>query len=180
MQRFLDGFDIQRIGENFDDPAFVGRFGDLIAGQVAFKAKIVRGDEREDPARTDPASRKILNLGHTLAHALEKVTAYRYLKHGEAVGYGILFAAEVSKKLEFLAADEVELLNDVVHRCGTLPSIAHLDPLKLFEAFSYDKKIVDRSLHWILLKGIGKPVILPQKDIPKSALTGSLKDLLKR
>jgi 3-dehydroquinate synthase len=179
IHSFLDGFDIARCTKHFDDRDFVGRFDDLISSQVSFKAKIVRGDEREDPTRTDPKSRKILNFGHTLGHALEKVTAYRYLKHGEAVGYGILFAAAVSKKLELLAKDEVELLNDVVHRCGPLPSIAHLDPLRLFEAFSYDKKIVDRSLHWILLKGIGKPVIVPQKDIPKPVLTGSLRDLLK-
>ena len=91
----------------------------------------------------------------------------------------MLYAAAVSKKLELLAADEVELLNDVVHRSGTLPSIAHLDPLNVLEAFSYDKKVVDRSLHWVLLQGIGKPVIVPQKDIPRSVLTGSLKDLLK-
>ncbi|MEP7213664.1 MAG: 3-dehydroquinate synthase [Acidobacteriota bacterium] len=178
-RNLVSGFDVGKFANYFDDRSFVGRFDELISAQVSFKAKIVRGDEREDPARIDPKSRKILNFGHTLAHALEKVTAYRYLKHGEAVGYGIMFAAEVSKKLELLAKDEVELLNDVVHRAGPLPSIAHLDPLKVFAAFSYDKKIVDRSLNWILLRGIGKPVIVPQKDIPKSVLTGSLKALLK-
>ena len=41
-------------------------------------------------ARTDAKSRKILNFGHTLAHALEKVTDYKHFKHGEAVGYGII------------------------------------------------------------------------------------------
>src|SRR4029078_3615976 len=66
-------------------------FSELIRQQIAFKASIVAGDETEDVARTDPKSRKILNFGHTLAHALEKVTNYRYFKHGEAVGWGILF-----------------------------------------------------------------------------------------
>ena len=178
-RNFVEEFDAGQFVTHFDDRSFVRRFDELIASQVSFKAKIVRGDEREDPARLDPKSRKILNFGHTLAHALEKVTSYRYLKHGEAVGYGIMYAAEVSKKLELLPKDEVELLNDVVHRAGPLPSITHLDPLKIFEAFSYDKKIVDRSLNWILLRGIGNPVIVPQKDIPRSVLTGSLKALLK-
>ena len=67
-----------------------------------------------------PKSRKILNFGHTLAHALEKVTDYKYFKHGEAVGYGILFAAELSKSLAFCDEKDVKLLNDVVHRAGSL------------------------------------------------------------
>ena len=75
---------------------------DLIAAHVAFKAKIVAGDERESSGERTPRSRKILNFGHTLAHALEKVTNYRYFKHGEAVGYGIIFAADLSKSLDFM------------------------------------------------------------------------------
>ncbi len=159
-----------------------GRYGEemarLIAAQVAFKAKIVRGDEREEIGRSDARSRKILNFGHTLAHAIEKVTAYKYLKHGEAVGYGIRFAANVSKKLDLLSADEVNLLNDVVHRAGALPSIAHLKPAELLASFKFDKKVIGDSLQWVLLRGIGKPVIVPQSDIPRSILTDSLRDLI--
>ncbi|HEX8422537.1 MAG TPA: 3-dehydroquinate synthase family protein, partial [Pyrinomonadaceae bacterium] len=61
----------------------------LIAAQCAFKAKIVAADEREDVGRTDARSRRILNFGHTAAHALETVTSYRRFRHGEAVGYGM-------------------------------------------------------------------------------------------
>ena len=180
LNNFLDTFRVRQFRNYFADANFLNELTDLIGTQVAFKAKVVRGDEREEAGRTDASSRKILNFGHTLAHALEKVTEYRYFKHGEAVGYGILFAAELSKKLELIAADEVELLNDVVHRAGKLPPIANLDPLKVFEAFSYDKKIVDRSLRWILLRGIGKPVIVPQENIPQSVLTSSLETLIKQ
>ena len=74
----------------------------LISEQVAFKASVVAGDQFESVGRNDGRSRKILNFGHTLAHALEKVTDYKYLKHGEAVGYGILYAVELSKKLPLL------------------------------------------------------------------------------
>ena len=84
-----------------DDDAFVTRFSALLAAQVAFKAKIVAGDERESVSRMDASSRKILNFGHTFAHALEKVTNYRYFRHGEAVGYGIMFAASFRKILDF-------------------------------------------------------------------------------
>jgi 3-dehydroquinate synthase len=140
---------------------------DILAAQVSFKAKIVAGDERESVFNKDSKSRKILNFGHTFAHALEKVTNYRYLKHGEAVGYGILFAAELSKKLELLDNNAVNLLNDVVHRTGKLPPIGHIAPGDVFDAFRFDKKLVGNDLHWILLNGIGKPVIVPQTEIPR-------------
>jgi 3-dehydroquinate synthase len=140
---------------------------DFLAAQVSFKAKIVAADERESVLSTDAKSRKILNFGHTFAHALEKVTNYRYLKHGEAVGYGILFAAELSKKLELLDNNTVNLLNDVVHRAGKLPPIGHIAPDDVFDAFRFDKKLVGENLHWILLRGIGQPVIVPQNEIPR-------------
>lgn len=152
---------------------------DLIRTNVEFKAKIVAGDERESSKRTDAHSRKILNFGHTLAHALEKVTDYKYFKHGEAVGYGILYAAELSKTLALCDKKDVKLLYDVVHSVGPLPSLADIDSQEVFEAFRFDKKQVAGSLQMILLKGIGKPVIVSSSDIPVSAHTKTLKQLLK-
>ena len=78
------------------------RLEPLIFNQIAFKASIIKQDEIEETARVDDRSRKILNFGHTFAHALEKVTNYRRLRHGEAVGYGIMFAAELSKNIDLL------------------------------------------------------------------------------
>src|SRR3989440_11627573 len=70
-----------------------------IAAHCRFKAAIVAGDERESTDRADRGSRKILNFGHTTAHALEVVTSFRRFRHGEAGGHGTLFAAETSKSL---------------------------------------------------------------------------------
>ncbi|MCA1608317.1 MAG: hypothetical protein LC730_02520, partial [Acidobacteria bacterium] len=156
------------------------RFGlpaiDLIANHVEFKAAIVAGDERESAGNTGRKSRKILNFGHTLGHALERLTDYKYFKHGEAVGYGVLFAAELSKNLEFLGQDEVKLLYDVVHRTGDLPPLPSVDPAKLFEAFSRDKKVMSGSLQWVLLEKIGSPVIVPDIAIPKKVLQKTVRD----
>ena len=174
---FLEKYDLKSLGHLFEDNEFVGDMIELLSAQIAFKASIVANDERESPDKVDAKSRKILNFGHTFAHAIEKVTNYRYLKHGEAVGYGIRFAAELSKKIGLLAPDEVNLLNDVVHRAGTLPPISNLDPRIIFETFKYDKKLVNNSLQWILLEGIGKPVIFPNSDIPHSALRSAFKDV---
>ena len=99
---FLKKYSPNQFKKHFSDARFTDEIAELIAAQVAFKAEIVQQDEREDAVRRDGKSRKILNFGHTLAHALEKVTDYRYFKHGEAVGYGIMFAAELSKKLDIL------------------------------------------------------------------------------
>lgn len=152
----------------------------LIAEQLKFKAKIVQNDESESVASISPRSRKILNFGHTFAHALEKVTDYRRFKHGEAVGYGIMFAAELSKKLELLGQDEVDSLNDVVRRAGTLPALAGIDQSGILKSFKYDKKQVGNSLHWVLLRDFGKPVIVPDTEIPRSALLSTLETIFQK
>jgi 3-dehydroquinate synthase len=152
------------------DARYATAMEQMLDSQVRFKASIVRLDEREAVDKTDGNSRKILNFGHTFAHALEKLTNYRYFKHGEAVGHGILFAAALSKKLELISDHEVELLNDVVHRCGVLPPIRDIDPSAVLEAFKYDKKNVGNSVQWVLLRGIGNPTVVSQHVIPKPAL----------
>lgn len=157
----------------------IGQFDRFLAEQIRFKAHIVSSDERESAAKTDAKSRKILNFGHTFGHALEKVTNYRRFKHGEAVGHGIIFAAELSKKLELLSANEVKSLNGVVHRTGQLPTLHGIDPSEVLDAFKFDKKVIGKSLQWILLKGIGKPVIVSGDSIPDGVLKDTLRTVIK-
>ena len=152
---------------------------DLIGENVRFKASIVAADERESSVRKDARSRKILNFGHTLAHALEKVTGYTYFRHGEAVGYGIRFAAELSKNLALCPPDDVDLLNGVVHRVGVLPSLAGIDPDEVLAAFRSDKKVIGGELQMVLLEGIGKPVIISERDIPRPLFKKTLKKLFR-
>ena len=151
----------------------------LIKSHVEFKASIVASDERESSKRRDSHSRKILNFGHTLAHALEKVTNYRYFRHGEAVGYGILFAAELSKNLALCDEKDVNLLRDVVRHAGVLPSLTDIDQDKVLAAFRSDKKVIGGELQMVLLKGIGKPIIVSEKDIPTTLLKRTLKELFR-
>lgn len=150
----------------------------LLARHVKFKAEVVSGDELELPENIGRRSRKILNFGHTFAHALERATNYRYLKHGEAVGYGIRFAAALSKKLELLAADDVELLNDVVHRLGLLPTIAGISEESVLGSFKFDKKAAGGAVQWVLLEAIGKPVIVSGDKIPLAALKDVFKKII--
>jgi 3-dehydroquinate synthase len=152
----------------------------LLANQVGFKAEIVANDEKEDVFRNDFRSRKILNFGHTTAHALEKITDYRRFKHGEAVGLGILVAAEISKRLDFLDKHSLQLLNDVVGLLGEMPKTDDIDLNQLIENFAFDKKMVGNSLKWILLNGIGKPVIIENKEIPTNILFESIQIVLNK
>lgn len=176
--RFLSAWSTAEFPTPFGNPDPKFEISNLISAHIQFKAKIVIGDERESSARKDRRSRKILNFGHTFAHALEKVTSYKRLRHGEAVGYGILFAAELSKFLALCGEKDVKLLYDVVHRAGDLPRIANIDESELFEAFRADKKNIAGELQMVLLKGIGKPVIVPASDIPREAMKTALKRLL--
>ncbi len=164
----------------FGNEHFHEMLATMIASQVGFKAEIVIEDAHESPDRTDGRSRKVLNFGHTFAHALEKVTDYTYFKHGEAVGYGILFAAELSKSLALCSKNDVELLNDVVHSVGRLPNLSGIDPDLILEAFKLDKKNVAGSLQLVLLKGIGNPVIISDRYIPPAAIKKVLRQFMAR
>lgn len=177
---FLRKYHSEKFNNCFSDESFRLEFANLIAHQIAFKAQIVAQDERENSLRIDAKSRKILNFGHTVAHALEKVTNYKYFKHGEAVGYGMLCAGEISKSIGIFDKNELKLLNDVVGFVGKLPPTENIEIEKLIEAFDFDKKSDGKNLQWILLEGIGKPIILTNEKIPFRIIRNSLHKILKQ
>ena len=145
-----------------------------IAAHCRFKAKVVAHDEREAIERTDALSRRILNFGHTTAHALEKVTSYQHFRHGEAVGYGILVAGHLSKSLGRLPADALESLREAVRLCGPLPRADRLSPTQIVSAMTADKKAVQGKLKWVLLDDIGRPRIVESHEIKPKVLREAL------
>ncbi|HEX7723016.1 MAG TPA: 3-dehydroquinate synthase family protein, partial [Pyrinomonadaceae bacterium] len=147
-----------------------------IAAHCRFKAAIVAGDEREATDRTDRRSRKILNFGHTTAHALEAVTNYRRFRHGEAVGYGMIVAAEISKSLGMLKAGELELLRHAVRACGPLPRADDIKIDELIGAMKGDKKSVGGQIKWVLLEAIGRARIVDGREVNRRALRKALHD----
>jgi 3-dehydroquinate synthase len=174
---------LMRTGTHFSGVLHAGgtrtQLADTIAAHCRFKASIVAGDEREAVSRTDRRSRRVLNFGHTTAHALERVTNYRRFRHGEAVGFGILVAGELSKSLGMLPSRELELLRKAVALCGALPRADDLSAVQIIEAMTADKKVVGGKLKWILLAGIGKPRIVDDTEINPSALRAALTAVLK-
>lgn len=132
-----------------------------VAASVRIKADVVTSDERESGRRA------ILNYGHTLAHALETAGQYD-LRHGEAVGIGLLFAAHLARRLGRIDDDEVERHYRVVRSYGlpdALPADADAD--KLLELMGRDKKAL-RGLTFALdgpegvavVDGIGPDAVL--------------------
>lgn len=151
----------------------------LIKAHCRFKAGIVRGDEREDAKRTDNRSRRVLNFGHTIGHALEALTDYRRFRHGEAVGQGMLVAGEISKNLGLLAASELRLLREAIRMAGPLPPAADLAANDVLDLVRTDKKMVGGEVQWVLLERIGKPRIVPGKEIPSRLIREALRKGLK-
>ena len=150
-------------------------FEKLIAAQCGFKASIVANDERESTSRSDTKSRRVLNFGHTTAHALETITNYRVFRHGEAVGYGMLVAGELSRDLGLIDAGDLTLLRDAVNLCGPLPRADNLDINQIIRALKHDKKSVDGQINWVLLEGVGRPRIVEGRLISAKSLRHSLR-----
>ncbi len=152
----------------------------LIRAHCSFKAQIVTGDEREAPERIDNRSRRILNFGHTVGHALEAITRYRRFRHGEAVGHGMLVAGEISKNMGLLTATELESLQDAVRLCGPLPRADDLDVNAILKSIQSDKKSLGGRIQWVLLEQLGRARIVDGSKIPPQLLRTALRAGLRR
>src|SRR5688572_6279788 len=169
---------LQNVGKKRDF-LLSSEFEDLIAAHCGFKASIVATDERESTTRSDAKSRRVLNFGHTTAHALEAITHYRTFRHGEAVGYGMLVAGELSRNLGLIDSGDLNLIRDAVRLCGPLPRADKLEINQIIHALQHDKKSVDGQNSWVLLEAIGRPRIVEGRLINGKSLRNSLKAGLK-
>jgi 3-dehydroquinate synthase len=119
-----------------------------ISAAVRIKAAIVEGDERESGERV------LLNLGHTLGHALEAATCYRRFTHGEAVGYGMDFAADLGEALGITNAADARRIRSAVTKVGPRPPIKKSMVEATRATIQGDKKRVGSTLREVL---IGRP-----------------------
>jgi 3-dehydroquinate synthase len=141
----------------------------IIAESCRIKAAVVAADERE------AGPRRILNFGHTAGHAIEAVTKYRRFRHGEAVGYGMLVAAELARARGALAETERKALADIIASLGPLPPIADISSAQMLEAMQHDKKIVAGKLHFVLPTTIGATTIVD--DVAEKEIRAALKQV---
>ena len=140
--------------------------GGIVAESCRIKAAIVGEDERE----TGP--RRALNFGHTVGHALEAVTKYRRFRHGEAIAYGMLAAAELAVERGMMSAADRDALLGVITQMGPLPPVSDLEPADIIEAIARDKKVVAGRLHFVLTTTIGATTTV--RDVTTEELTKAI------
>jgi 3-dehydroquinate synthase len=136
---------LERVGDGADK-----HVPELVERAVRVKAEVVAEDLREG------GRREILNYGHTLAHAIEKVEGYRW-RHGDAVSVGLVFAAALGHLAGRLDAAEVARHRDLLAGLG-LPVRYRADAWpELLDAMRIDKKARGSRLRFIVLDGVGSP-----------------------
>jgi 3-dehydroquinate synthase len=141
-----------------------GVLEEIIGICVEEKCRIVEADEKES------GERKLLNFGHTFAHAFEKIAG---IPHGEAVSTGMVLAAGISEKLGMIGAGDVGRLRELILRYH-LPVVYPYPYDDVFDVMKRDKKRDGASIGLILLEEIGKAVI---RDIELSTLKNWIDDL---
>ena len=130
------------------------------------KAQVVGEDEREGGIRA------ILNLGHTFGHAIETGMGYGKWLHGEAVGAGMVLAAQTSERLGWITAADVARARALIQAAG-LPDVApDLGLATWLDYMGHDKKVESGKLRFVLLKKLGEAVITG--DVPRDVLTDVL------
>ena len=141
----------------------------VIAASIRMKADVVGKDERESGLRM------ILNLGHTLGHAIESVTRYKQLLHGEAVGWGLIAALYLGRQRGTISAAQFDRLMGLVYLYGPLPALK-LNVQKLVDATAKDKKHLGNVRRFVLPVGIGDACVV--EDVSGDELLEAAKYML--
>jgi len=151
---------------NFRDG--LNRDKEVLSYMVRISAQAKCRIVEDDPFET--GRRKILNLGHTFGHALEKLYG---IPHGEAVSIGMLMASRISVSMGLLAQEEHNRLHDLISTTG-LPVSMDIDYEAMLDAIRMDKKRSGSNVGLVLLEGLGTSVV---KDIPFETLNSIVYDL---
>ena len=143
----------------------------VIAASIRMKAEVVKQDEREHGLRM------ILNLGHTVGHALEQATGYKALLHGEAVGWGMVAALYLARRRGTISSSQFERLENLIRLYGPLPALKLRVP-KVVGATEGDKKNVGGVTRFVLPVGIGDAGVV--EDVTAAELEAAVKYILAR
>ncbi|HET7676539.1 MAG TPA: bifunctional shikimate kinase/3-dehydroquinate synthase [Candidatus Limnocylindrales bacterium] len=140
-----------------------GALAELVERCAWAKVAVVAEDPKEISGR-----RMVLNLGHTIGHALEAATGYRRLLHGEAVAYGLRGALAIGMELGVTPAGHARRLLELLDRLGLATAPLELDPAVVGGHLGGDKKQRGGRLHWVLVSAGGVDV---RADVPEAAVT---------
>ena len=124
-----------------------------IGQSCTIKAAVVARDERENDVRA------ILNFGHTFGHAIEAATHYRQFLHGEAVGLGMLMAADLSCRLGLIERAAKDRIEDLLALAGLPTETPRIGAAAAFDLMQMDKKVLAGTVRLVLLDRIGHAVV---------------------
>jgi 3-dehydroquinate synthase len=130
------------------------------------KAEIVAEDEREHGRRA------LLNLGHTFGHAIETATGYGEWLHGEAVGAGMLMAADLSCRLGWIETAVVGRIRALLERARLPVAAPPIGAGRALELMGMDKKVLAGRIRLVLMRKVGEGVV--SGDYPADALQATL------
>src|ERR1700684_2228229 len=137
-----------------------------IGRSCEIKATVVAKDEREQNLRA------ILNFGHTFGHAIEAATAYETYLHGEAVGLGMLIAANLSHRLGLLDVPIKDRVREALRKTGLPIEPPRVGAAKILELMQMDKKVLAGSVRLVLLEKLGRAIVT--SDYSQAALDAAL------
>ncbi|MGB7264991.1 MAG: 3-dehydroquinate synthase [Terracidiphilus sp.] len=143
----------------------------VIAASIRMKADVVRRDERENGLRM------ILNLGHTVGHALEQATRYKAMLHGEAVAWGMVASLAVARRRGAITGSQMERMEKLIYRYGPLPKLK-VNAARVMAATGRDKKNVGGVRRFVLPVGIGDAGVV--EDVTNAELEAAVKYMLLR
>lgn len=138
----------------------------LVKRSCEIKAAVVSVDERE------AGRRRVLNYGHTFGHAIEAVTGYRGYSHGEAIGIGMDFAANLSALKQTCSHTTMLRQRELLKSAGLPYAIPSLSKVALMKAMERDKKVISAMVNFVLVDRIGRVRIQP---VEKLAIRQALK-----
>ncbi len=141
----------------------------VLARALRVKARIVGRDERER------GERRLLNLGHTFGHAFETLGGYRGLRHGEAVGWGMVAATRLARRLGLLAERDAQRMLRVVASVGRLPALPRAKPERVYEQLFADKKKQETKLRFVLPRRVGRAQVV--EGVPRRDVLATLRNL---
>jgi len=144
-------------------PQLAGRDHGVLAQVVArccrLKADVVQQDEREETGL-----RAVLNYGHTFAHALETLSGYGTLLHGEAVAIGLVYASRLAERLGRIGADVTDRQRRLLAAVGLPTEMPAVDPDQFSRTMMHDKKVAHGRLRFVLPTRMGHVELVDDVD----------------
>jgi len=140
---------------------------------IRIKTTVVQNDE------FDTGERMLLNFGHTMGHAVEKVTGFSKMSHGDAVAIGMVYASVLGENAGITPASTTDRIRAVLTRWN-LPLSMDLDFEDIYSSMLSDKKKLSGKLYYVLLKKIGDAATYPMSvSVLKTELAKAVNDVKK-